>query len=191
MLDSREGKQRMSTGIILTYDDYAALPDDGRRYELHEGELSVTPAPSPGHQDGVLELAIVVREHVKTRGLGKVYIAPIDCILSDTTVVQPDVVYVDATKLDLITSRGIEGPPTLVIEILSPSTAQIDRRTKMALYAKFGVPHYWIVDQDARRIEAYGLAERGYQLAARLEGETAAALPPFPDLVLDPASLWS
>jgi Uma2 family endonuclease len=181
----------MATGIVLTYEDYTALPDDGRRYELHEGELSVAPAPSPRHQESVVNLVGALSVHVKRAGLGKVFVAPIDCILSHTTIVQPDLVYVDTSRLDLITSRGIEGPPTLVVEILSPSTAQIDRRRKMALYAKFGVPHYWIVDPDARRIEAYGLVSGGSRFAAGLEGSAPLTLPPFPDLALDPATLWS
>ncbi len=181
----------MATGIVLTYEDYAALPDDGRRYELYEGELSVMPAPSPGHQKSVVDLVLTLAAYVKRERLGQVFVSPIDCILSDTTIVQPDLVYVDTSKLNLITSRGIEGPPTLVVEILSPSTAQIDGRRKMALYAKFGVPHYWIVDHDTRRIEAYGLISEGYHFTAELEGSTPLALPPFPDLALDPATLWS
>lgn len=191
MLDSTEGEPPVSTGIVLTYDDYAALPDDGQRYELHEGELSVTPAPSPGHQESVGDLFVVLRMYVKREGLGKVFVSPIDCLLSETTIVQPDLVYLDPSRLELITSRGIEGPPTLVVEILSPSTAQIDRHRKMALYATLDIPHYWIVDRDERRIEAYGLTDSGYRLAARLEGSVAVALPPFPDLPLDPAVVWS
>jgi Uma2 family endonuclease len=106
--------------VVLTYRDYAALPDDGRRYEIHDGELSVTPAPSPRHQDVVLNVATVLRAHVAAHGLGKVYVAPIDVILGDTTVVQPDVVYVAADRIALVTARGLEGAPTLVVEILSP-----------------------------------------------------------------------
>ncbi|MBI4587723.1 MAG: Uma2 family endonuclease [Candidatus Rokubacteria bacterium] len=180
----------MGTRVILTYKDYEALPADGRRYELHEGELSVTPAPSPKHQETGGNLLIVLSQHVKARGLGKVFVSPIDCILSDITVVQPDLVYVETGRLSAITTRGIEGPPTLVIEILSPSTIQIDRGVKVQLYARHGVPYYWIVDPEARSIEAYQLREGGYRLTARFEGTDPVFLPPFPDLALVAASIW-
>ena len=180
------GSQR----VILTYKDYEALPADGRRYELHEGELSVTPAPSPQHQRILGNLNEVVRQHVKARGLGEVFFAPIDCILGETTVVQPDLVYLDTSRLPIVSGRGIEGPPTLVVEILSPTTTLIDRSTKRQLYARYGVPYYWIVDPEARTVEAYVLSEEGYQLATRAAGPEAVSLPPLPDLALVPASLW-
>lgn len=180
----------MATRVILTYKDYEALPADGRRYELHEGELSVTPAPSPQHQEVSLNLVVILHHYVKTQGLGKVLEAPIDCILSDTTIVQPDIVYIETARLPAISTRGIEGAPTLVVEILSPSTAQIDRSVKFQLYARYGVPYYWIADPDARSIEAYRLAEGAYELAGRLAGSEAVSLPPFPDLALAPTSIW-
>src|SRR3972149_6240022 len=168
--------------VILTYKDYEALPADGRRYELHEGELSVTPAPSSRHQRILRNLNDVLWQHVKGRGLGEVLFAPIDCILSDISVVQPDLVYPDPTRSRLVSERGIEGPPTLVVEILSPSTTGIDRGTKRQLYAKYGAPHYWIVDPEARTIEAHVLSEAKYQLAARVFGSEPVSLPPFPAL---------
>ena len=112
----------MTTRVRLTYEDYAALPDDGRRYELHEGELSVTPAPGTDHQDILGNLFVIIRGHVRARGLGRVFVAPVDCILADITVVQPDIVFVAAARLPVISSRGIEGAPTLAVEIISPST---------------------------------------------------------------------
>ena len=175
---------------ILTYKDYEALPADGRRYELHEGELSVTAAPSPKHQQVSGNLFAALRHHVKTHGLGEVLYAPIDCILSDVTIVQPDIVYLEAQRLAAISSRGIEGPPTLVVEILSPSTIQIDRRVKFQLYARHVVPYCWIVDQEVRTIEAYRLTEGVYQLMGRLEGLEPVSLTPFPELLLVPASIW-
>jgi len=176
--------------VILTYKDYEALPADGRRYEIHDGELSVTPAPTPRHQEISGNLNEILRGHVKTRGLGKVFYSPIDCILSDITIVQPDLLYLDTTRLSLISGRGIEGPPTLVVEILSPSTAEIDRSTKRQLYARHGVPYYWIVDPETRTIEVHVLSEGRYQLAARVFGAEPVSLPPFPNLAFVPASLW-
>lgn len=181
----------MAIRTVLSYEDYAALPADGRRYELHEGELSVTPAPGTRHQEVKANLFDVLRHHVKERGLGKLFDAPIDCILSETTVVQPDIVFVETSRLTIISERGIEGVPTLVIEVLSPSTAQMDRGSKAQLYARHGIPCYWIVDPGGRTIDAYALAGGAYRLAGRLEGSQTLALAPFPDLLPDPATLWA
>jgi Uma2 family endonuclease len=180
----------MPTRALLTYSDYAALPDDGRRYELHWGELSVTPAPGTRHQGAIVNLITLLNEHVRSRGLGKVFVAPTDCILSNVTVVQPDVLYIAADRLAIISDRGIEGAPTLVVEVLSPSTARLDRDRKMKLYAEHGVPFYWIVDPESRSVEAYTLTGTAYAFAGRVSGETG-ALPPFSDLPVDPASIWS
>lgn len=178
------------TKIVLTYDDYAALPDDGKRYELHEGKLSVTPAPGLPHQDVVVSLTVILGSHVRATRRGKIYVSPVDCIMSNVTVVQPDLAYVDDARLGLLSQRAIEGGPTLAVEVLSPSTRHIDRRRKMALYAKHDVTWYWIVDPDARTIEAYRLEADAYRLDAKLEGWEPRALPPFPDLPLDPAAIW-
>ena len=177
--------------VVLTYRDYAALPNDGRRHEIYDGELSVTPAPSPWHQDVVLNLATLLRAHVAELGLGKVFVAPIDVILSDTSVVQPDVVYVATDRLALITRLGIEGAPTLVVEVLSPSTTVSDRHTKMQLYARHGIPWYWLVDPDARTAEVYRLERGVYELAARVAGDQPLCAAPFPDLTMAPEALWA
>jgi Uma2 family endonuclease len=177
--------------VVLTYEDYAALPADGRRYELHGGGLSVTPAPGSRHQEVSAHLFVVLYLHVRAQRLGKVLAAPIEVILDETTVVQPDIVFVDGQRLSIVSERGIEGPPSLAVEILSPSTLRIDRSIKLQLYAHHGVPHYWIVDPDARTIEAYVLREGAFELVGRVAGANPAALPPFSDLALIPASLWA
>lgn len=176
--------------VILTYQDYEVLPADGRRYEIHEGELSVTPASSPQHQRTLRNLNAIIWPHVKMRELGEVFFAPIDCILSETTVVQPDLVFLDTNRLHFISARGIEGPPTLVVEILSPATTSMDRSTKRQLYARYGVPYYWIIDPVARTIEVHRLSEPGYQLLQRAIGDELISLSPFSDLVFSLASLW-
>ncbi len=176
--------------VILTYKEYEALPADGRRYEIHDGELSVTPAPSPQHQRVIGDLYTMLRQHVKSGGLGEVLLSPIDCILTDISIVQPDLVYLDTARASLVSNRGIEGPPALVIEVLSPSTTEIDRSTKRQLYARHGVPYYWIVDPGARAVEAYVLSEGVYQLSARVAGSEPVSLSPFPDLAFVPALLW-
>jgi Uma2 family endonuclease len=180
----------MAMRIVLTYADYAAIPNDGKRYELHEGDLWVTPAPGTRHQRVVGELFILLAQHVKRRQLGQVFVSPVDCILGDTSVVQPDVVYLGRDRLTAISDRGIEGPPTLVVEVLSPSTIQIDRIVKGQLYAKHRVPYYWIVDAEQRTVQAFELSGDAYRPVGSLEGGRPVALPPFTDLPLDPAAIW-
>ena len=180
----------MGARVVLTYADFAALPADGKRYELHEGEISITASPRPRHQQVVGNLYLIMAEHVRRLGLGEVYLSPIDVILADVTVLEPDLIYLDPTRLGLVSDRGVEGPPTLVIEVLSPSTAFNDRGVKRQLCARYGVPNYWIVDADARVIETYRLSGETYEPGPRLEGATAAALPPLPDLILDPVAVW-
>jgi Uma2 family endonuclease len=137
--------------VVLTYEDYAELPNDGRRYEIHEGELSVTPSPGTPHQQIIGNLNDVLRRHVHGAGIGEVFLSPLDVVLSNTTVVQPDLIYVDASRRAVVTRRAIEGAPTLAVEIISPSTPRIDRVTKLQLYAKYRVPWYWIVDPRLAR----------------------------------------
>jgi Uma2 family endonuclease len=180
----------MSLRTILTYEDYAALPADGRRYELHEGEVYVTPAPSPQHQEIVRNLLVILHAHVRRSGTGKVFPAPIDCILSEATIVQPDLVYVDAASVSLVSERGIEGPPTLAVEVLSPTSRAMDRGAKAQLYARYRVSYYWIVDPRLRTIDGYVLEGEHYQPSGSVHVESSAALPPFADLALAPDAIW-
>ena len=178
------------TKNVLTYEDYAALPDDGKRYELHEGELSVTPSPGRPHQRVLGNLHLILGPHVRSLGRGELFLSPFDVILTNTSVVVPDLVYVDDSRLGRVSDRAVEGSPTLAVEIISPYSRAIDRRRKMALYAAHDVPWYWIVEPDARTIEAYHLDAGVYRLDAMLEGAEPRALSPFPELPLDPAAIW-
>jgi Uma2 family endonuclease len=184
----------MTARIAWTYQDYAALPDDGKRYEIHDGELSEMSVPTMLHQILLFELAVVLRAHVRARNLGLVIVAPLDVILidtpSETTVLQPDIVYLDHGRLDALRMRGVDGAPTLAVEILSPSTAVTDRTRKRELYARYGVPSLWFVDPDTRELAAHVLDAGEYRLVARVSGSEPVDLPPFTDLGLVPSSLW-
>jgi Uma2 family endonuclease len=184
-----EAKQ-MTARTLLTYADYAAIPDDGRRYELHDGSLVMTPAPGTDHQGVLRDLLGILDRHVTSHGLGIVFPSPVDCILSDTTVVQPDIVFVATDRAAIVTERAIEGSPSLVVEIVSASSRATDRTTKAALYARHRVPHYWIVDPREGTIEVFALAKGIYALAARLEPSGSRALPPFEGLTLEAAALF-
>lgn len=150
-----------NTAIKFTYGDYQQLPEGDRR-ELIGGEFYMAPAPSIKHQDVVLLLGKLLYEHVIQNRLGKVCIAPTDVVLTDEDVVQPDVLFVSAGRLHIVTPENIQGAPDLVIEVLSPATAARDREMKLKLYAKHGVQEYWLVDptdQSVKVIEPAAGAE--------------------------------
>ncbi len=107
-----------------TYAEYAAIPEDGKRYEVVNGVLYMAPAPSLGHQGIALEIATYLRERVQLAGLGRVFLAPADVELSDHTVVQPDVFVVVNEHLDRLAGSRLMGAPDVAIEIASPSTAR-------------------------------------------------------------------
>jgi Uma2 family endonuclease len=177
--------------IVLTYDDYCELPNDRNRYEILDGELSVTPAPRTKHQSISSHLHRMLANHIVANRLGDIYPAPTDVILAPTTVVQPDLIFVRNDRRHIITERAIEGPPTLLIEILSPTTHQIDRVTKAQLYARYQVPHYWLIDPDQRTLEAYELVIDHYGLAASARDAEVFAPPLFPGLSIQLADLWA
>jgi Uma2 family endonuclease len=178
----------MATGLKakLDYDDYCAIPPDGKRYELIGGEVHVTPAPSPRHQELVGNLFVMLREHF--RPPVKVFISPIDVILTPHDVVQPDLVVV--ANPSQISGRGIEGPPLLVIEVLSPTTTVYDRTTKSQRYVALGIPHYWIVDPETQTLECFRRHENAYQPAGAFRPADTLTHPDFPSLSIALTSLW-
>jgi Uma2 family endonuclease len=138
----------------------------------------------------VLGLASSLRAHVRERRLGRIYIAPLDVILTESTIVQPDIIFVSGDRLEAFSSRGLEGAPTLAIEVLSPSTSRTDRGTKRELYARYGLPYYWIVDPEDRWIEVHDLARGADSVVSRFTGSAFASPPPFPGLLIDASSIW-
>ncbi len=174
----------------LTYADYAALPDDGHRYELIDGELVMTPSPGSVHQWVVFKLARILADHVETHRLGLVMISPLDVILSERNVPQPDIIYLDRERESLLERHAIAGAPTLAVEVLSPSRPALDRVTKRKLYREHGIPHYWIADPERRTLEGLVLGHEGYEREARFSGQDAAVLSPFPGLSIPLAKVW-
>jgi Uma2 family endonuclease len=136
-----------------TVDDLADLPDDGQRYEVIDGELFVTPAPSPRHQDAIAELYVLLREYLSRERVGHAYFAPADVTFSRTRAVQPDLLVVPLIGGRRPDRFGDLGPLLLAVEVLSPSTARADRVAKRTMFRDEGVAEYWIVDLDARTIE--------------------------------------
>ena len=149
----------------LTYEDYAKTSDD-ERWELLDGELVMVPSPDMPHQRVATDLASLFNVFAKQRGLGSVYAAPADVVLSDNNVVQPDILFISREREHIITHANVQGPPDLVVEIRSPSTAERDLTVKCRLYAEHGVREYWLVDPDAMTVTVLLLGERGYREVA-------------------------
>ncbi len=179
-----------TTGVRtkLVYDDLAHLPEDGNTYEILAGDLYVTPSPSPLHQRVGRRLQRQLEQFFEEQSLGEVFNAPLDVILSPRDVVEPDLIVVaDPAQ---VSGRAIEGSPLLLVEILSPTSVERDRIVKATRYAALGVPHYWIVDLDARAIECYRGRDGRYELVARAEAPSTLSHPDWAGLTIDLAALW-
>jgi Uma2 family endonuclease len=158
-----------------TYEAYAALPDDGNRYEVIDGVLYLMPGPSSIHQAVLSWFVYYLMMHVQVPGLGRVFAAPLDLLLPDARPAQPDIMVVLNHKRHLITDRGIEGPPDLIVEIASPGTRTHDRGVKLSAYARGGVPEYWLAEPADQTLEILVLEGGGYR---SLGVYTGAAIPP-------------
>jgi len=152
----------LTTRIKFTYQDYQQLPGD-RRYELIEGEFYMVPAPGWSHQTILKKLFRILDDHVTSRRLGEIRFAPLDVVLSEEDVLQPDIMFISEERSYIISERNIQGAPDLVVEILSSSTGERDRGLKQKLYARYGVEEYWIVDPGEKSVEVMGLGEAGFE----------------------------
>lgn len=167
--------------------------NDTFQYELLDGELVKKKAPTPRHQLILANLYYQIETFVRQQPQpGKVLFAPVDVFLDDTTALQPDLVYLAADKAHLVTTNGVEGVPTLVVEVISPSSVYRDRVTKKALYEQFGIQEYWLVDPADNYIEILTIGKGQYQLlsAASVE-EGALNSNALPGLSLNLATLFS
>ncbi len=167
-----------------TYNSYAALPDDGKRYEIIDGVLYMAPAPNDVHQEIVALIIFYLMPYVKLAGRGRVLAAPIDVVLDTGSVVQPDVLVLleekETTKQK--PSQTIR-PPDLAIEVASPGTAHYDRLKKYNAYARAGVREYWIVEPVRHTVEVFILGEDGYHALGVFSGEQtlpSRIVPDFP-----------
>jgi Uma2 family endonuclease len=163
----------------LTVEDYRATPE-GARCQLVEGELVMAPAPTTQHQSVTLNLGRLIADFLDRKLLGRVFIAPCDVYLSEHNVVQPDVLFVSEANAALIHDDGVHGAPDLVIEVLSPATAQLDAKVKRRLYAKHGCKELWLVDPLLTQIQIYEFARdtaKPTRLIAEHEKFTTRLLP--------------
>ncbi|HSB36397.1 MAG TPA: Uma2 family endonuclease [Thermoanaerobaculia bacterium] len=151
--------------LKLTYEDYVLLPED-RRYEVIDGELFVTPAPTLFHQAVKMRLVRILEDFLEQGGLGAIFDAPTDVVLSKHDVVQPDILVVLNERRPILAEKFVAGAPDLVVEVLSPSTESRDREAKAKRYATFGVREMWLVDPSAKSIEVLVNGGEGFQREA-------------------------
>ena len=157
----------------LTYDDLLLFPDDGKRHELIDGVHYVTASPNLRHQEVAGRLHAEIYLHLKGhREAGRVFIAPLDVVLSRYDVVEPDVLFVAADQADVLTEKNLQGPPSLAVEVLSPSTRKRDARLKRDLFERTGVREYWLVDPELDTVQVFRRDDGGkYRRTAELTAE--------------------
>jgi Uma2 family endonuclease len=177
----------------LTYDDFARIPNDGKRHEIIDGVHYVTPSPMFRHQQllGRLYLAVggFLEHHPE---IGQAYLSPLDTVFSPWDVVEPDLLFIAADQLDIITEPNIQGAPALVVEILSPSTKRRDTGIKRQLFDRGGVREYWIVDPRALEVTAYRRTPDGaFPKAAQFSGDDDLTTPLLPGFTLSIAKLFA
>ena len=169
----------------MTLEEWERLPNDGNRYELIDGELYVTPAPRTRHQIVQMRLSGALHAFAEAHELGTVMAAPTDVALepASQTRVEPDILFVTREREHIIEEKLINGPPDLVVEILSESTHWVDLQDKRDPYRRSGVQEYWVVDPDQNHLLVYRFAEGPEP--RKLSSNEKLATPLLPGLELD------
>jgi Uma2 family endonuclease len=180
-----------SSRVKLTYDDYVLFPEDGQRHELIDGEHFVTPAPNLRHQQISMRILRPIDNWLGQERIGQIFYAPLDVILSNHDVVQPDLLYVSNGRKGIL-GQWVHGAPDLVVEIGSPSTRQRDETIKRRLYERDNVTEYWIVDPEIDVIRVYRRAGDRFAKPIELSRENGDVLttPLFPGLEIPLASVF-
>jgi Uma2 family endonuclease len=146
----------------LTYDDFVLFPDDGKRHEIIDGEHYVTPSPNVRHQVLVRRLLYDLENYFRSQPqAGEVFIAPLDVLLSPYDIVEPDLFVVTGDQAGILTEKNVQGPPALVVEVLSKSTRKRDAQTKRRLFERTGVREYWLVDPELDAVQVFRPSPEG------------------------------
>ena len=154
-----------------TYNEYIALPDDWKRYEIANGVLLLTPSSPGSHQDTIGEVFFHLRSHIKLAGLGLVIQTPFIVELSAKDVFQPDIFVVMNAHLDRVQEKKVVGAPDLVVEVSTSGTAAFDRLTRYDTYEYTGVQEYWILNLERRTVEIFVLEGDEYHSLGVFHGE--------------------
>lgn len=132
-------QERQKSSVRFTYGDYLQFPDDGKRFEIIDGELFMSPSPTTRHQRIIQKLHLLLGSFLATKQIGEAFISPLDVLLSESDVVQPDIFVVLNENQHIITEKNILGVPDFIIEIVSSSNRAMDTKRKRALYETYGV----------------------------------------------------
>ena len=175
-----------------TYQDYLGLPDEpGYRFEILEGELIKEPSPNVPHQRASRRLQRILEDYFwEVDPAGEIFNAPLDVTPENTTVVQPDLFYVSGEQKEIVEYARIVGSPTLLVEILSPSTSRKDRFRKMQIYQRLKVKHYWLVNPEEKTLECFSFRDGLYALVASGMEDDVIEHPEFLNLTIDLKALW-
>jgi Uma2 family endonuclease len=179
-----------NTTVKFTYQDLLTAPDDGNRYEIFEGELIVTPSPIVKHQIVSANLFGLLYNYIKSNNLGTLLAAPMDVYFNEETVVEPDLLFVSNKRSHILEERRINGAPDLIIEILSPGTAERDRGFKFRHYEKESVQEYWIADPEEETLEIFVLQENSFTLFEKFSNNDVVSPPLFSELSFNLSDLW-
>ena len=172
------------------YTDLVHMPEDGRRYEIHGGELVVVPSPLVRHQVVVGAVFRILDSHARRSG-GRALVAPLDVVFDEFDVVQPDVLFFRAERVHLLQPDAVtRHAPDIVVEVLSPSTAAADRGRKMQTFARYAVPEYWIVDPVARQLEVHALEGGVYRATQVASGDDTVRSVLLRDLTFEATRLF-
>jgi Uma2 family endonuclease len=175
----------------VTYAEMLEWPDDGRQYELYDGEVVVVPAAFPGHQRVAFNIAVVLRDYADRAG-GVTLIAPLDIVFSEHNVVQPDVVFFSRERRHLVKDWEVtRAAPDLAVEVLSKSTESRDRGRKMDLLARFGVPEYWLVDPAKNTLEIHVLRGTAYEPTVSARADQTISSPTLDGLAVDASRVFA
>jgi Uma2 family endonuclease len=161
----------------------------GLRLELVNGEVAVSPSPTPKLSHVVTALVGTLYPHVVGQDLGELH-QDVDTILNLFSVRRPDVLFFSKSRTHLVGEKAMEGPPDLAVEVISPSSIEVDREDKFNQYREAGVQSYWIIDPELRTVDAWELIDGNYVRIAHAQGDATVKLPPFPDLEILLARLW-
>lgn len=154
-----------------TYQDYLAMPEDGNRYEIINGELIIALTPLIIHQQISINISYQLYKFLEDHSLGEFLKAPCDVVLSDFNVFQPDIFFIANENREILTEKNISGAPDVVWEIISIDTAYNDLIEKKELYAEFGVKEYWLVDPKKQWVEIFENRDGKFESVQKLEKE--------------------
>jgi Uma2 family endonuclease len=175
----------------MTAQQFLQLGEDppGVRLELVDGEVAVSPSPTPDHSNVVVKLLALLENHNAANDLGELH-HDVDTILNRFNVRRPDILFFFAARTHLIGKKAMEGPPDLAIEVISPSSSEVDREDKFTQYRDAGVANYWIIDPVNQTLDAWRLENGSYQNVGHAQGSAIIKVPPFPDLEIPLSRLW-